>query len=339
MVRFIAAVLFFTVVLFPLAEARPTEDGIIGTVVEVEGTAQVIPAGAASGTAAEAETTTVHMGDSVVTGPQSRAFILFIDNTQLTLSENARVTIDDYVFNPDNNKENKAAYSVTGGAFQYISGLIGHKEDPDVHIDTPVGSIGIRGTNFWGGNFEGKYNVAVIDGKVALKTDAGEELVQRGQGTSVGDRHSRPLRAKLLESARFGRMAETVKLRRRALVDQRIHQMQSRNWALQRNYKNYMKAHRRDGRWLKDPGTTGNGAENREEKMQERREKKRERLEEKRERREGLMQPDSGQGLQPKQERLQQHAQQGRQGNAKLEEWRKHRRERFQRRQQQDEGQ
>lgn len=218
-----------------------TDDGVIGTIVEVEGNVSLAPPG---GQPAPATVNMpVHLNDVVQTGVASRAFILFIDNTELTLSENAVVTVDNYVFDPDDNTNNRASYSVVQGAFQYVSGLIGKKDNPDVHIDTPVGAIGIRGTDFWAGNLDNQYSVAVNEGQVALKTDAGEEVVNKGQGTAVRDRHSAPSHAKAWGPEKFQRIANTVHLQRQVQVRQKINGMQGRQVLLRNQYKSYMARH------------------------------------------------------------------------------------------------
>jgi len=233
----------FIIVFFASITASPAfaDDGVIGTILEVEGSATVMPSGGSP--SAAAVNTTVHLNDTVQTDTASRVFILFIDNTQLTLSEDTRVKIDNYIFDPDDNRGNKASYSVLQGAFQYVSGLIGKKENPDVHIDTPVGSIGIRGTDFWGGNLDNQYSVAVNDGQVALKTDAGEEVVNKGQGTSVKDRHSIPEHAHVWPREKFQRISNTVHLKRQGLVRQKIKAMQGHQRIMQRRYKNYVARH------------------------------------------------------------------------------------------------
>ena len=89
----------------------------------------------------------IDVGDTIQTGPDGRAFIQFNDNTQLTLSDNTKLLVDDYIYDP-NSTHDKASYSFLEGAFQYLSGLIGKKDPADVKIDTPVGGIGTRGTEF-----------------------------------------------------------------------------------------------------------------------------------------------------------------------------------------------
>ena len=224
------------------ATAAFADDSVIGTILEVEGNATVTPASGGKFFASMVDTP-VHLNDVVQTSTATRVFILFIDDTRLTLGENAKLKIDNYIFDPKNNSDNKALYSIQG-AFQYVSGLIGKKENPDVNINTPVGSIGIRGTDFWAGTLDDQYGVAVNEGRVALKTEAGEEVVNKGEGTSVRNRHSAPEHARAWSRERFQRISATVHLRRQAMVWQRIKSMKSRQKILRIRYKSYMTRHR-----------------------------------------------------------------------------------------------
>ena len=241
----IVFVIVFFMLWIPVPAFAAVHSGVIGTILEVEGSAGV--ASTEGQPVAAIINMPVHLHDVVRTAPASRVFILFIDNTELTLSENTVITLDNYIFDPDDNSNNKAAYSVVQGAFQYVSGLIGKKENPDVNIETPVGSIGIRGTDFWAGNIDNQYSVAVNDGQVALKTDAGEAVVNKGEGTSVQDRHSMPARAKAWSREKFERIATTVRLQRPDLMRQKIEAMQGHQRLLRRRYKNYLARSRAGG--------------------------------------------------------------------------------------------
>jgi hypothetical protein len=115
---------------------------------------------------------TIGMNDTIQTGPGGKASLLFDDNTELTLGENTKLKVDDYVYDPDGNS-NKASYRFLEGAFQYVSGLLEKKNPADVRIDTPVDGIGIRGTEFIAkvnpaGN---SLEVNLISGAIALTPD------------------------------------------------------------------------------------------------------------------------------------------------------------------------
>jgi hypothetical protein len=75
--------------------------------------------------------------------------VTFVDGTRLTLGPNADVIIDDFVYNP-NGGVNNAALRVTGGAMRLVAGAIERVGGPQaVKVATPVGTIGIRGTDFF----------------------------------------------------------------------------------------------------------------------------------------------------------------------------------------------
>jgi len=100
-------------------------------------------------------------GDQIATGPKSHVDLLFADNTEFLLSENTKLTIDDYVYEP-NSRSGKAAYGWLQGAFQYISGLLAKTRDENIQIETPIGGIGIRGTQFLA-SYNAKTGKAEID--------------------------------------------------------------------------------------------------------------------------------------------------------------------------------
>ncbi|MBL8711947.1 MAG: FecR domain-containing protein [Alphaproteobacteria bacterium] len=170
--------------------AAPAPEGIIGTILEVEGAGTVTQPGKQP--VAAAVKTRVHMNDVIATGPKGRIFILFIDNTQFTLSENSKLKVDKYVFDPQNPAVNKGTFNVMQGAFKYTSGQLAKKKDPDVSINTPYGNIGVRGTVVLGGRVKDAYGVHVQEGRVQVRNDAGAVLVDKGNGTMIKSRAEKP---------------------------------------------------------------------------------------------------------------------------------------------------
>ncbi len=127
----------------------------------------------------------VFLGSIIETGTDSKVIILFIDDTQITLGENAELLIDEYIFDPYDSNENKAEFNVTKGAFHWVSGMLSKREHPQVKIKTSAGSIGIRGTEFWAGDLEGGYGVFVDDGLVSFDGIWGSVEMPAGSGTFV----------------------------------------------------------------------------------------------------------------------------------------------------------
>ncbi len=85
----------------------------------------------------------VFLGDIVQTGADGKISITFADNTAFNLSSNARMVLNDFVYDP-NGKSNSTLFSLTKGTFTFVAGAVA--KTGDMKIDTPVATMGIRGT-------------------------------------------------------------------------------------------------------------------------------------------------------------------------------------------------
>ena len=85
----------------------------------------------------------VYLGDVVATGADGRIGINFTDGTSFNLSNSARIVLNEFVYDP-NGKSNSTLFSLTKGTFTLVSGNIA--KTGDMKIDTPVATMGIRGT-------------------------------------------------------------------------------------------------------------------------------------------------------------------------------------------------
>jgi FecR protein len=129
--------------------------GSCGTVVESVGNAP--PVG-----------TVVCFGQRITTGEGGRVTLRFPDNTELTMSENATIVLDKYVYDTPRDGHT-TFFSVLQGLFVYTSGLIGKPDRNEVNIETPVGAIGIRGCVVTGAVLPGgKLLVHVVQGNGSL---------------------------------------------------------------------------------------------------------------------------------------------------------------------------
>lgn len=123
-------------------------------------------------------------GDSLQTGDAARLQSTLVDGTQLTLGENATLVVDEYVYDPTQSG-GKMALDIVGGAFLFVGGQIEGETGGNVEINTPVGTLGVRGTTVWGGAIDGGYGVLVLDGMVTVTTEMGSVDLQAGQATMV----------------------------------------------------------------------------------------------------------------------------------------------------------
>ncbi len=84
-------------------------------------------------------------GDVINTANKSFAVIRMVDNTKLTLKPNTTIAIG--AFN-DKEGEEEACINLVKGGLRTVTGLIGQRKPDSFNVDTPIASIGIRGTDF-----------------------------------------------------------------------------------------------------------------------------------------------------------------------------------------------
>ena len=85
----------------------------------------------------------VYKGDVVQTGADGKVGITFSDGTAFNLSSNARMALNEFVYDP-NGTSNSTLFSLSKGTFTFIAGKVA--KTGDMKIDTPVATMGIRGT-------------------------------------------------------------------------------------------------------------------------------------------------------------------------------------------------
>jgi len=85
----------------------------------------------------------VYQGDVVKTGADGRLGINFTDGSSFNLSSNARMALNEFVYDP-NGKSNSTMFNLTKGTFTFVAGNVA--KTGDMKVDTPVATMGIRGT-------------------------------------------------------------------------------------------------------------------------------------------------------------------------------------------------
>ena len=103
--------------------------------------------GAATRTAADGASDLVQgdrvlVGDEIRTGPGARLQIRFDDQSSLTLGENARITIDQFVYSASGGS--LQALDIVRGVFRFSTGQIGKLAARDIAFTTPVATVGIE---------------------------------------------------------------------------------------------------------------------------------------------------------------------------------------------------
>lgn len=85
--------------------------------------------------------------DAYVTGACTSA-ITFKDASNVRITENSRLVIDDFVYDPNKSDAGRLALKVGMGTVRYASGQIAKSNSQNVAIRTPTATIAVRGTDF-----------------------------------------------------------------------------------------------------------------------------------------------------------------------------------------------
>ncbi len=173
----------------PAAGPGATE---IGHVQELSGSA----------TARHADGTTTHLsqgapvyqGDVLQTAAGGKLGIVFEDKTTFALGENARIVLDRMIYTPQSH-EGSAAFSLLHGTFVAVTGEIGKLHHSAVQIDTPVASIGVRGTQIAVkiADVGGQSFFSLLQGAILISTQVGSVLLdQPGMTTTSSGLNTAP---------------------------------------------------------------------------------------------------------------------------------------------------
>ena len=90
--------------------------------------------------------TAVQMNDTVVTA-KARARLEFDDKTTVNITEQSKITIDEFVYDPKAGS-GKLAMKMVQGTARYASGQIAKNSPQNVNITTPTATVAVRGTDF-----------------------------------------------------------------------------------------------------------------------------------------------------------------------------------------------
>ena len=126
------------------------------------------------------------LGDNVVyqetvsTGKASAVDILLIDESTLIMGETSELILDRMVYNP-NRGVVEGTITAVKGIFRFSTAGV----KMDFTINTPVATIGVRGTEFDVLTKPTETEIAVHEGTIEVTSAAGTERVSRGQVYSV----------------------------------------------------------------------------------------------------------------------------------------------------------
>ena len=151
-------------------------------------------------------------GDLIRTGKDARLEIMVNDNTVLTLSGDTEFSVERY----DLGRQQGAGavlLRLTKGAFRVATGQLSSLRGGPFEVATPLATVGIRGTEFWGGYLSAEeISVLLLEGKgVYIRNAAGQsEIVHPGEGVTVTSKDQPPQAPILWSPAKKALALKTV---------------------------------------------------------------------------------------------------------------------------------
>lgn len=179
-------IIFFAVVYVGIAKATP-----IGEIAESKGNSTI----KRDKTAYTGEVGLgLEMNDNVVTG-KGRLRLDFIDDTRVDVTENSRMTIDEFIYDPAT-KTGALSMKATLGAVRYASGQIAKNSRQRVNIRTPSATINVRGTDFMmiideiGGSMitllpSCDTTGECVVGEISVESDVGQVIMNQAFQTTI----------------------------------------------------------------------------------------------------------------------------------------------------------
>ena len=151
----------------------------IGQVSESEGQVTVTHANGAQSTLTTGDS--IFQGDTIETATGANVGVVFVDDTIFSLDEDARMVMDEMIYDPDTQTGVFNA-QVVQGVFSFVSGQVAKTSPDGMVVSTPTSTIGIRGSTGAGkAGAEGQENtitlVPDVDGNI------GEFIITTAAGT------------------------------------------------------------------------------------------------------------------------------------------------------------
>ncbi|PIT99987.1 MAG: hypothetical protein COT74_06450 [Bdellovibrionales bacterium CG10_big_fil_rev_8_21_14_0_10_45_34] len=142
-----------------------------GLIMVSKGQVQIVPSKGGAPQKAKVGTK-VYPKDTIVTGDKSRAKIIMVDKNVLNVSPNSKLVIENYEFEPNDNKKNVMLNVLYGK----VRSDVKQKYDGSgntFRVKTPSAVAGVRGTDFMVSHQQGTTQVVTFEGRVEVAAGVG----------------------------------------------------------------------------------------------------------------------------------------------------------------------
>ena len=134
----------------------------------------------------------LYNSDSIRSKKDSYALLLFPDGEKVTLQADSEMDIKQYNYQVSGKKD-RILFRLTAGGLRALTGSIGKNDHDAFALDTPVATIGIRGTGTDTSTNGKSLNHSTWKGKSFVRNEAGEVDVPEGSSSYTPGPNQMPL--------------------------------------------------------------------------------------------------------------------------------------------------
>lgn len=186
-----------------------------GQVTAFEGVARAVSANGK--TRNLSGSSSIFQGDKVITEADTALTMTFLDDTHFELGANAQITIDTFIYNPEQ-ESGSLALNMLKGSFRFVSGKVAKFGDDKMKVSLPVGFIGIRGTDVLAKASADSAEILLQEPEdghksaILVANEHGSVVIdQFGYGTEIPDARSAPTPPKRWAQQRVNGISRTIR--------------------------------------------------------------------------------------------------------------------------------
>lgn len=172
----------------------------------------------------------LYLDDTIKTGARGRLQILFDDNTIYSLGSNTELKLKGFAWDPQK-KEGKLATEVKDGVFRVMGGLISKTNPQKFTAETPVATIGIRGSMYTSSYTPAAGLSVIFEGGKGITVSNATGMVvisEPGFGSQVSDWQSPVSKPRQMSEQDAGRLYEGFKVSRKGKAVPRVERKMER---------------------------------------------------------------------------------------------------------------
>lgn len=127
----------------------------------------------------------IYVKDTIITNASSMAEMTFTDGSVVSLTTNTTYKIDRYHYEPNGPPDrNEYVVNLIAGGFRTLTGFISKNRPQDYHVNTPVATLGVRGTDYAIYYDEGSGALSAQLNEGAISISNSEGTIELNQATN-----------------------------------------------------------------------------------------------------------------------------------------------------------